>query len=70
MEEKCDSICFMAFLFDNYIMHTLQILTHYFADAAELSEYDQEISQPQTADKLMAPGGRATQQSHDTRKTN
>ena len=33
------------------------------------SEYDQEISQSQTADKSMAPRGRATQQSRDTRKT-
>ena len=33
-----------------------------------VSEYDQEISQ--TADKPMAPGGRATHQSPDTRKTN
>ena len=35
-----------------------------------LSEYDQEIPQSQTADKPMAPRGRATQQSRDTRKTN
>ena len=34
------------------------------------SEYDQEIPQSQTADKPMAPRGRATQQSRDTRKTN
>ena len=34
------------------------------------SEYDQEIPQSQTADKPMAPHGRATQQSRDTRKTN
>ena len=34
------------------------------------SEYDQEIPQSQTADKTMAPRGRATQQSRDTRKTN
>ena len=34
------------------------------------SEYDQEISQSQTADKPMALRGRATQQSRDTRKTN
>ena len=33
-------------------------------------EYDQEIPQSQTADKPMAPRGRATQQSRDTRKTN
>ena len=35
-----------------------------------VSEYDQEIPQSQTADKLMAPQGRATQPSRDTRKTN
>ena len=33
-------------------------------------EYDQEIPQSQTADKSMAPRGRATQQSRDTKKTN
>ena len=35
-----------------------------------VSEYDQEIPQPQTADKPMAPRGRITQPSQDTRKTN
>ena len=35
-----------------------------------VSEYDQEIPQSQTADKHMAPRGRATQQSRDTMKTN
>ena len=35
-----------------------------------VSEYGQEIPQSQTADKPMAPRGRATQQSRDTRKTN
>ena len=34
------------------------------------SEYDQEIPQSQTADNPMAPRGRATQPSQDTRKTN
>ena len=34
------------------------------------SEYDQEISQSQTAHKPMAPQGGATQQSRDARKTN
>ena len=34
------------------------------------SEYDQEIPQLQPADKPMAPRGRATQPSRDTRKTN
>ena len=36
----------------------------------KISEYDQEIPQSLTADKPMAPRGRATQQSRDTRKTN
>ena len=35
-----------------------------------VSEYDQEISQSQTAKKPMGPRGRATHQSLDTRKTN
>ena len=35
-----------------------------------VSEYDQEIPQPQTADNPMASRGRATQPSRDTRKTN
>ena len=34
------------------------------------SEYDQEIPQSQTADNPVAPRGRATQPSRDTRKTN
>ena len=34
------------------------------------SEYDQEIPQSQTADKPMAPRGRATKQSRYTMKTN
>ena len=33
-----------------------------------VSEYDQEIPQSQTADKPMAPQGRAKQQSQDARK--
>ena len=35
-----------------------------------VSQYDQEIPQSQTADKPMAPRGRATQPPRDTRKTN
>ena len=35
-----------------------------------VSEYDQEIPQSQSADNPMAPRGRATQPSRDTRKTN
>ena len=38
--------------------------------AMKNSEYDQEIPQSQTAGKHMAPEGRATQQSRDTRKKN
>ena len=34
------------------------------------SKYDQEIPQSQTTDNPMAPRGRATQPSRDTRKTN
>ena len=34
------------------------------------SEYDPEIPQSQTADKPMAPRGRATQTPRDVRKTN
>ena len=35
-----------------------------------VSEYDQEIPQPQTADNPVASRGRAAQPSRDTRKTN
>ena len=35
-----------------------------------VSEYDQDIPQSQNADKPIAPRGRATQPSLDTRKTN
>ena len=35
-----------------------------------VSEHDQEIPQPQTADNPVAPRGRAAQPSQDTRKTN
>ena len=35
-----------------------------------VSEYDQEITQSQTADNPMAPRGRAAQPPRDTRKTN
>ena len=35
-----------------------------------VSEYNQEISQSQTADNPVAPRGRAAQPSRDTRKTN
>ena len=38
------------------------------ASQVKNSEYDQEIPQSQTADKPMAPRGRATQQSRDTRQ--
>ena len=39
-------------------------------EAKIVNEYDQEKPQSQPADKPMAPRGRATQQSRDTRKTN
>ena len=35
-----------------------------------VSEYDQEIPQSQTTDNPMAPRGRASKTSRDTRKTN
>ena len=35
-----------------------------------VSVYDQEVPQSQTADKPMAPRGRATEQSRETGKTN
>ena len=35
-----------------------------------VSEYDQEISQSQTADNPMVPGGRAAQSLRDSRKRN
>ena len=35
-----------------------------------VSEYDQEIPKPQTADNPVAPRGRAAKPSRDTRKTN
>ena len=35
-----------------------------------VNEYDQEITQSQTADNPVAPRGRAAQPSRDTRKTN
>ena len=35
-----------------------------------VGEYDQEIPQSQTADKLISPRGRVTQQSRDTSRTN
>ena len=38
--------------------------------AKKVSEYDQEIPQSQTADNPVAPRGRASQPSRDTRKTN
>ena len=49
--------------------HTLNKIHHcHFSKI--VSEYNQEIPQSQTADKSMAPTGRATQQPRDTRKTN
>ena len=50
----------------------LTLFSHWYAKWLEMivSEYDQEIPQSQTADNPMAPRGRATQPSRDTRKTN
>ena len=36
----------------------------------KVCEYDQKLPQSQTADKPMAPQGRSTQPSRDTRKIN
>ena len=38
--------------------------------AKKVREYNQQISQSQTAENPVAPRGRATQPSRDTRKTN
>ena len=46
----------------NYLLYDVQIEI--------VSEYDQETPQSQTATNPMAPRGRATHQSQDTRKTN
>ena len=51
----------------------LKINIHSARESSKLkivSEYDQEIPQSQTADNPVAPQGRATQPSRDTRKTN
>ena len=45
-------------------------LKGYPLEAKIVSEYDQEIPQSQTADNPVAPRGRASQPSRDTRKTN
>ena len=47
----------------------LSICIMFFGATKIVSEYDQEIPQSQTADKPMAPRGKATQQSRDTMKT-
>ena len=62
-----------------WLWYFLIILTYYFwnnhgwkssgLDAKAISEYAQEIPQSQIADKPVAPWGRVTQQSRDTRKT-
>ena len=51
-------------------MHTVSELRCTHDDLKIVSEYDQEILQSQTADNPMAPQGRATQPSRDTRGTN
>ena len=45
-------------------------VTMYMCHPKIVSEYDQEIPQSQTADNPVAPRGRTTQPSRDTRKTN
>ena len=46
-------------------------ITNFVSDLSKIvSGYDKEIPQSQTADKPMAPRGKATHQSQDTRKTN
>ena len=54
-----------GFCFWSLVWHALLCVI-----SKKVSEYDQAISQSQTADKPRAPRGRATQQSRDTRKTN
>ena len=66
----------MPILHDNYGPNTNDFcsgVTEIYTTGETLtknSEYDQEIPQSQTADKQMAPRGRATQQSRDTMLTN
>ena len=50
------------------MLHIISLRAHF--SQKIVSEYDKEIPQSQTADRPMAPRGRATQQSRDTRKTN
>ena len=51
-----------------FLSESLAVLL--FDGAKIVSEYDQEITQSQTADNPVAPRGRAAQPSRDTRKTN
>ena len=57
-------------LYSNYIENTYICNLSNVRLPVKNSEYDQKIPQSQTADKPMAPRGRATQPSRDTRKTN
>ena len=52
----------------NCVMHTYVVINNYKKHYKKVSEYDQEISQSQTADNPMAPWGRATKPTRDTRK--
>ena len=54
----------LSSIFICYLFHVFLILPKI------VSEYDQEIPQLQNADKAMAPQGRTTSQSQDTKKTN
>ena len=53
-------VCFFHMSFGTPIQDRIKIV----------SEYDQEITQSQIADKPMAPRGRVQKPSRDTRKTN
>ena len=48
-------------------IHNIKLIYRYISNN---SEYDQEISQSQTADNPVGPRGRAAHPSRDTRKTN
>ena len=70
---KLRSKDFIQVLFCNFDLDTINVCANDwlvdFNPTKIVSEYDQEIPQSQTADKPMAPRGRAAQPSRDTRKT-
>ena len=66
-------VLFYKQLIDNILYNMIDEITIKFICCRYIkivSEYDQEIPKSQTADKPVAPRGRATQPSRDTRKTN